>query len=382
MKRVVNRTKKLIKGTPLAVLISAAIHAILLFVAAGWVIFTLVEKQEQKFVPQNIKRPQMQLKKLKVRIKESSKPRKAVERITSSRRMAAMPDIQLPEMSMMGTGLELGISGFEMMADLSKMTLFGGSKSLGNDLEGTLYHLMRDRAGNDLPGYDPVDGGPNMKFMDAVNEFVAKDWDTSVLSKFYRSPTKLYATHFTFGTFASDLALKKYGLSDDQYGGLYVIHYKGKIAHPTGGRFRFWGTADDFLFVRINGKMVLDGRTTKGGVYPDWNVDLKTGWQSSAPENCRYPLGVSAAKVGDWFTLEPGVPVEMELMIGEDQGGRTSCYLNIQEEGVEYPKTSYGGPFLPAFKTAPFPPHIVDEIEYLVLPEDVDLSGGPIFSAY
>lgn len=382
MKNFMNKTKGLVKGRSTAFLISVAIHGLLLMLATGFVVFTIIEKEQTKFVPENIKRPKMQLKKLRVKVKENSRPKRSTQRISAARKTSSMPDIQLPAMTGMGSGLEGSIGGFEMMADISQMTLFGGQKSLGNDFEGTLYHLMRDRDGNPMPGYVPVDGAPNMKFMDRINEFVAKDWDLSVFAPFYKSPTKLYATHFTLGTFASDQALKKYNMGDQQYAGLYVIYYQGKIAHPTGGKFRFWGTGDDFLFVRINGKMVLDGRTTKSGSYPHWNSDLKTGWKSSAPENTRYPLGVSAAKVGDWFELEPGGPVEMEVLIGEDQGGRTSCYLNVQEFGKDYPISTYGGPILPAFKTAPIPPHIVDEIKYLVMPEDTDIQGGPIFSAY
>jgi hypothetical protein len=49
---------------------------------------------------------------------------------------------------------------------------------------------------------------------------------------------------------------------------------------------------------------------------------------------------------------------------------------------VEYPENKYGGPILPAFKTMPIPSHIIDEIEYVVIPGDTDLESGPIFSAY
>jgi len=382
MKRLIRKTKGLVRGTPTAVLISAAVHGALLLLATGFVVFTIIEKQEAKFVPQKIDRPKMQLKKLRVKVKEQAKPRKTTQRIASSRKSADLPDIQLPEMTGMGAGLEGAIGGFDMMADLSSMTLFGGQRSLGNDLEGTFYHLMRDRAGNPLTGYKPVSGAPNMKYMDKLNMFIASGWDSAVLDQFYRSPTKLYATHFMFCIFASELALKKFNMGDDQYGGLYIIHYKGKISHPTGGRFRFWGTGDDFLLIRINGKLVLDGRTVRSGHYGNWNSDIKTGWESSEPQNWGYPLGFSAVTVGDWFALGAGEPVEMEVLIGEDQGGRTACLLNVEEFGVEYPENEYGAPILPAFKTAKIPEHIIDEIEYLLIPGESDLKGGPVFSAY
>ncbi len=381
MKKLVNKTKGLVRGTSTAVLLSVAIHAVLFFGAGVWVVFKFIDAKEAKFVPQKIDRPKMKLKKLRVKVKEQAKPRKTTQRIASSRKSADLPDIQLPEMTGMGAGLEGAIAGFDMMADLSSMTLFGGQRSLGNDLEGTFYHLKRDRQGDPISGYttgDPV----SPQFVRAVNEFVASDWDTSTLDEFYRAPTKLYATHFTFGVFPSSRALEKYNMGDDVEAAMYIIHYKGKIAHPTGGKFRFLGTADDFLFVRINGKMVLDGRTTHGGVYQRWNSDLKTGWYSNDPEDRKYPLADSTAKIGDWFVLEPGVPAEMEVLIGEDWGGGTSCMINVEEFGKEYPENELGWPIFPAFKTAPLPEHIVDELNYHLFVGDTDLKSDLIFSAY
>lgn len=381
MKRMLKKTKKLVKGTPIAVLISFSLHAVLLAGAAGWVIFTLVEKQEQKFVPQQISRPKMDLKKLRVKVKDTSKPRKTAERITSSRRTAAMPDIQLPPMSGMGAGLEMGIGGFEMVADMSKMTMFGGSHSVGNDLEGTLYYLAMDRFGNQLPQYYPVDGQVNQNYAQILNEFLASNWDTKIFDPFWRSPRKLYATHFMVPPYVSNLATEKFGMPADTIAASYMVYYKGKVASAKGGKFRFWAGADDLMFIRINGKLVMDGRTANA----DWTYAWKTpeNWKSSDPENHKYLFGATVATIGDWFELQPGVPVEMEVLIGEDQGGRTSAMLNIQEFGVEYPKNSNdGAPILPVFKTAAIPEHLIDEIEYGLIEGESDLTNGPVFSTY
>ena len=384
MKRFVDKTKGLVRGTPTAVLISAVIHGVLLLLATGFVVFTIMDKKEVNFVPQKIDRPKMKLKKLRVKVKEQAKPRKTTQRIASTRKSADLPDIQLPEMTGMGAGLEGGIGGFDMMADLSKMTLMGAERSVGNDLEGTLYHLKRDAMGELIPGVASGQWEVNTLFKNELNNFLANNWDTRILEKYYRSPKKLYATHIMLPAFASDIALDLYGLPDDWEAGRYLILYKGEIAYSKGGRFRFWGTGDDLLFVRIGGKLVLDARTSKGGSYPSWTEPWRTpnNWKSNSPENMKHLLGTSTAKVGDWFTLEPGVPVKMEVLLGEDMGGRTSAMLNIQEEGVEYPKNKYGSPILPAFKMAKIPEHVIDELEYLLIPGDTDLRGGPIFNAY
>jgi len=390
MKKLVNKTKGLIRGTSTAVLLSVVIHAVLFFAAGVWVVFKFIDAQEAKFVaPPPLERPKMQLKKLRVKVKPTAKPRKSTQRITSTRKTAAMPDIQLPEMTGMGAGLQ-SVGGFEMMADMSEMTIFGGGKSMGNDLEGTLYYMMWNRQGEPIPamasGSNAAGWPVNALFRDEVNKFLVNNWSPLTFAKYYRSPKKLYATQFMLPKFGSDRALQIYDMPEGQEAARYVIHYKGKISHPTGGKFRFWGTGDDFFFVRINKKLILDARTTIGKSYSGHrhNAQFKTpnGWKSSSKENMKHLLGTSSAKISDWFVLEPGVPIEMEVLIGEDMGGRTSALLNVQEFGVEYPENGYGSPILPAFKTAPIPDHIVDELEYLNIPGDTDLRGGPIFGAY
>ena len=384
MKKLFKKTKGLIRGTSTAVLLSVVIHAVLFFAAGVWVVFKIIDAQEAKFVPPPpLERPKMRLKKLRVKVKPTAKPRKTTQRITSARKTAAMPDIQLPKMSGMGAGLA-SIGGFEMMADMTKMTIFGGERSIGNDLEGTLYHLKWGRDGEKIDAMESAQWAVSAPFRDEVNKFLANDWNPAVFAKYDRSPRKLYASYFMLPMFASDKALQIYGMPEDAEGARYVIHYKGDIAYSKGGKFRFWATGDDFLFVRINGKLILDARTTKGLSAPHWNAQFKTpnGWKSSSKENMKHLLGSSTAKISDWFVLEPGKPVTMEVFMGEDMGGRTSCLINIEEFGVDYPENEYGSPILPAFKTAPMPPHIIDELEYLSIPGDSDLSGGPIFNAY
>lgn len=381
MKRLLKKTRNLIRGTSTAVLISAGLHIALLIAAASWVVFTVAQNNAAKFTPVQIKRPAMNLQKLRVRVQESSKPRRSSEKIvSSSKRSTSMPELNLPKMGGMGGGLEKGLGGFQLMGDLSQMTIFGGNKSLGNDLEGTLYYLAWDRVGSKLGDYEPVDGQVNANYARILNSFLENNWSPSVFDKFWRSPKKLYATFFMLPPFVSNLANEKFGLPPDTIGASYLIHYKGKIASKTGGKFRFWGGADDLIFVRINGKLVLDGRTANAV----WTADWKTpeNWKSSSPENHKYYFGGTVSSVGDWFELQPGVPVEMEVLFGEDQGGRTSCMLNIQQFGVEYPKNREGAPILPVFKTAPIPDHLIDEIEYGLIEGESDLTNGPVFNAY
>ena len=296
LKKVVKRTKGLIKGTSPAVLVSALIHAALLLSAGALVVFHFVDKKEVQFVPHKVERPKMQLKKLRVKVKQTVRPRKTTERITSTRRSNTMPDIQLPKMGSMGTGLDEGIGGFQMVADLSQMSLMGTGRSVGNDFEGTYYYLMLKRNGTPYPGMSNEEGAndPYHGLMSqVVSEFLHKGWDTSVFDPFWRSPKKLYATQFFVPPVRSPLAPEKFGdTSRDHEAAFWVAYYKGEIAHKTGGRFRFWGVGDDILFVRLNGKVILDG------CYANTYDANWSGWRSSAPENRKYKLAYSRFRVG------------------------------------------------------------------------------------
>jgi hypothetical protein len=371
--------KGLIKGTPTAVLVSTGIHLALLLVAGGFVVFSIIDRQEQKFVPpQRIERPKMRLKKLRVKVKQNTKPRRTVQRI-ATKTTKAMPDIQLPEMTSAGSSLAQGIGGFELMDDLSGMSLLGGGRSIGNDLVGTYYYLMHKRDGTPYPGMSG-EAGANVfgrgLCPQVISEFLEKGWDTSVFDPFWRSSKKLYATQIFIPPVSSSLAPEKFGDTSRNEAAYWLAHYKGEIAYPKGGRFRFWGFGDDVLFVRINGKIVLDACWE--GHY-EANM---SGWRSSDPDNRRYTLANSHFRIGDWFELKPGEPVPMEVLIGEIPGGGFSAMLCIQQEGVDYPEREVGGPFLPVFKTAETPEHLIDEMGYTLPEGQVDLTGGPIFGVY
>ena len=382
MKKIVKRTKGLIKGAPTAVVVSAAIHVGLLLLAGGLVVFNIIKKEETQFVPHKVERPKMQLKKLRVKVKETVKPRKTTERITSSRQSKTMQDIQLPKMGGMGAGLDEGIGGFQMVSDLSQMGLMGTDRSVGNDFEGTYYYLKLKRNGTPYPGMSYEEGANDPfsgLFNEKVGEFLHAGWDPAVFDPFWRSPKKLYATQFFVPPVGSTLAPEKFGDTDRTHEAAdWLGHYKGEIGYKTGGRFRFWGIGDDIMFVRIDGKIVLDAC---------WNnvYDANWGdWRSSAEEHRKYQIGTTRFRVGDWFELKPGVPVEMEVLFGESPGGGFMAMLCVQQEGVDYPERDIpgGGPFLPVFKTMETPEHLIDEMGYTLPEAQVDLRGGPIFSAY
>lgn len=364
------KIKKEGKGTSSAVLISVGVHAVILLLAGGLVVFSAIKKKEKKFVPPPpIDRPKMDLKKPRVKVKKETRPR-ATTRI-ASKSVASMPDIQLPDISSAGSGLSGGVGGYELVPDVSAMSVFGGSSSVavGNDFEGTFYSLRYDRQGNKATMSDP-------EYSDTVRRFVEMGWNPFVFAPFYRAPQKLYTTQVFIPTISSEFAPSKFGIpAGPEFDPVYwCVHYKGKIMQKEGGRFRFWGFGDDVLLVRVNGKVVLNAS------YGDSRTEL-CDWERQE-EDYQYYMGHAQAAAGIWFDLEPGVPVEMEVLIGEVPGGQFCAYLVVEDERIDYPENRDGMKILPIFKTAELPEQVKDKIKYTLIDGEADLDSDLMFNVY
>ena len=198
---------KITKGGPSGFVISLVIHAALFLLAGLLGGFSGEEKEGEKiFSPAPGGRPKMQLKKPKVKVKKTAKP-KPTQRIVTKMKSASMPDIQLPELSGVADGLSAGLGGFDLMPDLNEMTLFGGGQTIGNDFVGTFYDFKRDRTGRPIP-MEPS------QFSEELRRFVRDGFRTSRLAQFYRSPKKLYATAFMIPPVRSSVAPNAFGESE------------------------------------------------------------------------------------------------------------------------------------------------------------------------
>ncbi|WP_168432970.1 SHD1 domain-containing protein [Pontiella sulfatireligans] len=358
------KSKGVVRGAPSGLVISLLVHAAAFMLAGLLVVFTVTQKEEKKFVPPKaVERPKMKLKKPKVKVKKSAKP-KPTTRIVTKVKRASMPDIQLPEMSGLADGLIGGIGGFEIMPDFSETTIFGSGQTIGNDFVGTFYDFKRDRRGKSMI----MDTGT---FTDEVAKFVRSGFKVSKLARYYRSPRKLYATSFMVPTVRSSVAPAAFGEADTG-GWCWMAHYKGQLVHKDGIKFRFWGQGDDILIVRVDGKVVLNGS------WPNYQ-EIYSNWQTSDSKNRTYTMGNNTAVVGDWITLEPGVPLDMEVVCGEVPGGHFDMMLVVQEDGVDYEKNFQNGPVLPMFKTTQPNHDLQDQIFETLVEGEASATNGPVF---
>jgi len=369
------KNQKITKGMPSAVLLSILIHAALFLLAGLLVVFTVVKKEEKQFAPPKaVERPKMKLRKPKVKVKKTSKP-KPTTRIVTKVQKANMPDIQLPEMSGMGEGLSGGVGGFEMMPDLSEITLFGQEFSIGNDFEGSFYDFKRDRKGRNIP-YS-IEG-----YYSALKKFLDSGWKPSAFARYWRLPKKLHATTIMIPPIPSALVPELFGEPETTIPSLWAVHYKGKLVHKDGITFRFWGTGDDVLVVAVDGKTVLNACWPAEGWGTDWSAFLTPYWESDSADSCKYLYNYLPVRVGDWITLEPGVPLDMEVLIGERVGAFFSAVLAVEVKGVEYERGPKGNPILPIFKTAKPSLDQIETIHEYLFPGEVCVTNGPVFCDY
>ncbi|MCK4563491.1 MAG: hypothetical protein KAU94_02315 [Verrucomicrobia bacterium] len=359
-------------GLPGAVAFSLLIHAGLFLLAGALVVFNPTPKKEVPFKPPpSIRCPKMPLRKLKVTLKKNSRPRSSAPIVAPVTRIN-LSDIQLPILA--GSGLENrfadgGVGGFENMPGLDDAGgVLGSGQTIGNDLEGTFYDFKRNRRG----GYT---GAGNRTYKEKIRYFMHCDWKPSALSSFYRSPRKIYATMIVVPPCSSAVAPAAFG-EDGAMGRYWMIHYKGALVHGEDIVFRFWGSGDEVLSVRVDGEVVL--AACWDTVQMEMVGDL---WQTHSTRSRRYYMGNNRAVVGDWITLEAGVPREMEVLLG-DNGGEACAMLAVEVKGVEYERNRQGGPILPAFRTSVPSRGLLDAI-YKDLPVgEICLTNGPVFSDY
>ena len=157
----------------------------------------------------------------------------------------------------------------------------------------------------------------------------------------------------------------------DVAGYFFMLHYTGQLVHQEGGRFRFWGMGDNFLLVRVNGKVVFD-----------YNNQFSQSWNGEESKHSNMHMGYWPAFYGQWIDLEPGVPLEMEVIFGEYTGGLTAAMLCIEEEGVDYPTNFENGPMLPVFKTSELSVDQIDAIYEYLNEDHYSVTNGPVFSDY
>lgn len=367
---------KVSKGAPSGFVVSLILHAAAFFVAGLFVVFTVLPKEEPEFkAPPPVERPKMKLKKPRVKIKKSSQP-KPSSRIVAKVKTAKMPEIQIPDLVGTGEGLLSGIgSGGEFMdlPDISKTSLFGGGVTTGNDLEVAFYCLNHksDGSSNSMMSHQ--------EYFNILRNFVKDGWNTRDFLGYYKSPQKLYATTIFIPIVTACLAPVAFGESHEMDAN-WVAYYRGQLVHKEGITFRFWAAGDNVLTVALNKEVVVAAN------HPWREIDAWTiaqeWWGNEAPgsrtingDDGQYRMSDGYCVGSQWITLEPGVPMDFDAIVGKGGSGEAYFQLLVEVKGKHYELNSIGQPLWEVFAMAPLSWEQQDAILMNMFADDANVTN-------
>lgn len=213
-------------------------------------------------------------------------------------------------------------------------SVFGTKDKLDAALIGILYDLKK-KQNREPTKLNPGDG------VKVLDEFFYSGWDEGVLNRFFRATRALYATRVFIPSIEATAAPRAFEVDEIVQPRLWAVHYKGQVAPPEEGRYRFVGYADDIIGVAVNGRTVLLGGHPGSARFP------MTNWRAPVKGGARAANG--RLITGDWFEAGPEKPVDLDVLISEIPGGSFNAFLLIEKEGGEY-EMKDGFPVLPAFR--------------------------------
>ena len=348
-------------------LISIAVHIVLGIVATVLIVQTVTLRRKPVFAaPPSANQSSTHSQEHKVQMAQKQKTMSApaqMKRITSTALnskvalpvMPAMPTMSHTVSPMMagmggvGTGLSMGgTGGGGGGSGGGGPTLFGLRKSGGSSLVGTFYDFKQTPDGKPTSMVIAAEGmlsAPERPANDEnkklIGSFANGGFNEGLFNIYFKGPVPLYATQVFIPMIPSELGPSEFNLADKVKGRRWAVVYRGQVSPPEGGRYHFVGAADDYLIVRFQHKIVLDGSL----FHPSGKKEVKELFYDGMSGSMR-------CDEGDAFTVNDGEFYDIEILIGEQPGGETCAFLMLEKDGAEYAKDSKGNPLLPIFKTA------------------------------
>ena len=203
--------------------------------------------------------------------------------------------------------------------DKDNTAVFGSAQRSAGALIGILYDFKQNQKREPIP----MD---RQLFEKTVAQFIDGGWDEGLLNGYYRVPRALYATELLVPTIDADIAPRAFGVEKTVQPRMWMVHYKGQVAAPADGTYRFLGDADDFVAVAVNGATVL--------VADIPGTRLAVKWFSKEPEVRFGGKHGGRFTAGDWVTLRAGQPVDLDIILGESPGGQMRCQLAVERQGA------------------------------------------------
>jgi hypothetical protein len=212
------------------------------------------------------------------------------------------------------------------------LSLFGLRPRSGesNGLEGTFYDFKKTQEGKAIAGFDPG------AYSKTVTRFT-KSWPVPSPNQAFTSATKLVSRYFLFPAIQDSEAGRAFQSPESGPGG-WIAHYKGSVAAPEAGSYRFVGFGDNVMIVRLGGRVVLDA-----------SDHGYTGDKREKAGTVKFPSKENTLSFfGDWFEMQQGAAKQIDVAVG-DEGGIFCAGLFIQKRGTDFKEGRNGIPELPLF---------------------------------
>ena len=271
-----------------------------------------------------------------------------------------------------------------------KSTLFGFSEKMGGELEGTMYDLKLKADGKKPSGVT------DRNFAEVVKKIISNRFRPSVLGEYYRVEKKFFETSFFIPLRSALDAPEAFGVKGKVKPNNFIIHYKGSLAAPEDGEYRFVGLGDDAIIVLVSGIVRLDATFSPLVSYTDRKdregpdgFDFFPITKDGKLDESRRDW--SKLRQGDWIRMKAGVPLSMDVVLVEqgdpnaEMGGSYGFVLCIEKRGVEYPvykKGKVSRPILPLFCLDELDSNRLKIIRENKEKLEIDVKNAPIFGAF
>ena len=267
--------------------------------------------------------------------------------VSTSASAVAMAQIDIPMEDSADDGLSLDI-GIGMDAGLGELGEggdgLGSSQPSGSALEGTLYDLKQVSRGGAWTKVAP-NGNVNKNELYSIVGSYLRGWSQSALSRYYKSPVKLYASNFFVPMANASLAPDAFQCVEQVKPSAWLAVYRGRVKSPVSGTIRFVGAGDDFIGVRFGGKTVLEGGYRLPTAYEKGDMSkvvISVGGHE--PYKARIKSKEDRDHMNYEFVNYPGIPTW-----NREIGGLTAGDPVKVKEGSTYPieiaVTEEGGKF-------------------------------------
>lgn len=227
-----------------------------------------------------------------------------IEKRTPSRLSLALPELTLPKLNPKHRSLIGSVFGYDRATTIVKSKV--SDDLIGQELLPLIRSQFQDKSC--LNAFNQSDPIPFRGIAGAYHEFPTRN-----------------------------------GLTTYSRDGGWMAWYRGQVAPPQSGRYRFWGYADNHLLVAIDGKPVFEGSRRESSF-------KKLGIPRT--DNPALPCLIAPAgfACSEWIELT-GDPVRIDIMLGEVGGNITSGLLLVEREDASYEETFWGQPKWPLFLT-------------------------------